>query len=441
MVVINNFSESDRLCSRAQEIIPGGSHTYSKGPDQSPKLGPKFIEKGKGSHIWDIDGNEYIDWAMGLTSVSIGHAYEPIIEEVKKELVKGTNFQCPAPIEVELAERFLEEVPSAEMVKFAKNGSSVTTAAVKLARAYTGKKYVAFCLDHGFFSYDDWYIGHKPNNAGVLEESAKYSIGFQYNNIESLKKLFAKHKDQIACVILEPMEFDYPQDKFLHKVKQLCAENGAVFILDEMITGFRLGHPGAHSMLDIEPDLSTWGKGVANGFSVCMLAGKKEIMELGGLQHKKEKVFLISTTHGAETHALRAALATLQVAKKENSQKRMEEVGTQVKNRFEKLIKDKNLENYVSIKGHPSWLLVIFKDENGKPCNGFRTLIFQELIKLGIFFRGTFVPTLSHSLEDIEKTFQAFDKVFDLYKTALSEGGYKKYLVGEPIKPVFRKYN
>jgi len=297
--LITNFKKSDLLCQRAHEIIPGGSHTYSKGSDQSPLLGPKFIARGKGSHVWDVDGNEYIDWAMGLTSVSLGHAYEPVIEAVKKELLNGSNFQCPSPVEVELAELFLKEVKTAEMVKFAKNGSTVTTAAVKLARAYTGKKYVAFCSDHGFFSYDDWYIGKKPNNSGVLEELSNFSLTFKYNDIKSIETLFDQYSNQIACVILEPMEFDLPENNYLHEIKKLCKKNGAVFVLDEMITGFKLDYPGAHTMLDIEPDITTWGKGVANGFSTCVLAGKKEIMELGGIKHKKERVFLISTTHGA----------------------------------------------------------------------------------------------------------------------------------------------
>ena len=438
--MINNFKKSDEMCKRAEEIIPGGAHTYSKGSDQSPLLGPKFIEIGKGSHIWDADGNEYIDWAMGLTSVSLGHAYEPVLEAVRKELLKGSNFQCPSPIEVELAELFLKEVPSAEMVKFAKNGSTVTTAAVKLARAYTGKKYVAFCADHGFFSYDDWYIGKKPNNAGVPEEISNLSLSFNYNNIKSLEQLFQEYTGQIACVILEPMEFDFPEDNYLHKIKELCRKNGALFILDEMITGFKLDYPGAHTMLDIEADMTAWGKGIANGFSTCILAGKKDILSLGGINHDKEKVFLISTTHGGETHSLAAAIATIKAIKKENSINRNIETGKKIKKEINALLNEFSLQDYIGIKGHWNWQLMVFKDRDKNLCNGFKTLVFQELIKRGIFFRGTFVPTVSHTKEDIEKTVKAFSETFKLYKKAL-EYGYAKYLVGNPVKPVFRKRN
>ena len=440
--MINNFKISDELTKKAQEIIPGGAHTYSKGADQSPQLGPKFIERGKGSHVWDVDGNEYIDWAMGLTSVCLGHAYDPILDVVRNELIKGSNFQCPAPIEVDLAETFLNAVPSAQMVKFAKNGSTVTTAAIKLARAYTGKKLVAYCSDHGFFSYDDWYIGKKPNNSGVPEEISNLTLTFKYNDINSVENLFNQYPGQIACIILEPMEFDYPENDFLHKVRELCHKNGALFILDEMITGFKLDYPGAHSMLNIDADMTTWGKGVANGFSTCMLAGKKEIMELGGINHSKARVFLISTTHGAETHALAAAKATIEIIKKENAIERNIQLGTKITEEITKLIKKHQLDNHIILKGHPNWKLMLFKNKDKIDDVGFKTLLFQEVIKHGVLFRGYFQPTISHSDQDVEKTLNAFDKAFEVYVKALNaKKGYKDFLVGEPVKPVFRKFN
>lgn len=439
---ITDFRNSDKLCAKAHQLIPGGSHTYSKGSDQSPLLGPKFIERGKGSHVWDVDGNEYIDWAMGLTSVSLGHAYEPVLEAVRKELFKGSNFQCPSPIEIELAETFLEAVPSADMVKFAKNGSTVTTAAVKLARAYTGKKLVAYCSDHGFFSYDDWYIGKKPNNSGVPEEISNLTLTFKYNDIASVEALFEQHPGQIACVILEPMEFDYPADNYLHKVKEICHRNGALFILDEMITGFKLHYPGAHSLLKIDADMTTWGKGVANGFSTCMLAGKREIMQLGGIKHDKERVFLISTTHGAETHALAAAIATIKAVKSENAIERNIKLGTLLTEEITALINKYNLSDYITIKGHPNWKLMQFRDQDKNLNDGFRTLLYQEVIKHGILFRGYFQPTISHTEEDLEKTIYAFDNAFNIYSKALgSINGYKDFLVGDPVKPVFRKFS
>lgn len=438
--MISNFKKSDEMIKHAQEIIPGGGHTYSKGPDQSPLLGPKVISHGKGSHVWDVDGNEYIDWTMGLTAVSLGHAFEPVMEAARREMEKGVNFNCPTPIETELAELFIECVPSAEMVKFAKNGSSVTTAAVKLARAYTGRKMVAFCADHGFFSYDDWYIGTKPCNSGVPEEFAKLSLSFRYNDIRSAEQLFEEYPGQIACLILEPMEFDFPKDNFLHKLKDLCHKNGAVFILDEMITGFKLGFPGMHTVLGIEPDISTWGKGIANGFSTCVLAGKREIMELGGINHDKERVFLISSTHGAETHALAAAIAAIKYARDNNTIDSDHKKGEQINQRVNELIHKHGLEKNIEIKGHPCWLLMIFKDSNSIASDAFKTLFYQEMIRHGVFFRSAFNITVCHTEKDIEDTMEAIDKSMQVYRKALEEG-CEKYLVGPPVKPVFRKYN
>lgn len=438
--MITNFKKSDELIAKAQRLIPAGCHTYSKGPDQSPELGPKVMHHGKGAHVWDVDGNEYIDWAMGLTAVSLGHAFEPVTQAVRAELENGVNFQCPSYIEAELAEEFLRCVPTADMVKFAKNGSTVTTAALKLARAYTGRKYVAFCADHGFFSYDDWYMGKKACSSGVPEEIAALSLTFHYNDIESVEKLFRDYPGQIAGLILEPMEFDFPKDNFLHKVQELCKKNGTIFILDEMITGLKLDFPGAHTMLGLDPDMTTWGKGVANGFSVCMLAGKRKIMELGGLQHDKERVFLISTTHGAETHALAGAIATLKYTRENKTIEGDKAKGEQVMTRVNELIVKHGLENYVEIKGHPCWLLMLFKDASGNYSDGMKTLVFQEMIKHGILFRSGFNFSPSHTQEDIDKTMIALDKVFEVYGKALAEG-WQKYLVGEPVKPVFRKYN
>lgn len=438
--MITNFTKSDALCRRARTLIPGGAHTYAKGADHSPLLGPKFMVRGKGSRVWDADGNEYVDWAMGLGSVSLGHAYEPVLEAVRAQLPLGSNFQCPAPIEVELAEHFLSQVPGAEMVKFAKNGSTVTTAAVKLARAFTGRKLVAFCSDHGFFSYDDWYIGKRPNNAGVPKETSDLSRSFRYNDLASVESLFREHPGQIAAVILEPMEYDLPQDGFLRKLQDLCRAQGAVYILDEMVTGFRLAYPGAHKRFKVRPDLTTWGKGIANGFSTCVLAGRRDIMEAGGNDHKKERVFLLSTTHGAETHALAAALASIKELERTDAVGCMRRNGERLRKELDRLIAAHGLGEHVGVLGEPGNLAMRFCDQDRKPCDGFRTLVFQETVKHGVLFRGYFMSTPAHGEPDFERTLEAFTEAFKVYKTALDAGGYRAFLKGKPVKPVFRKF-
>src|SRR5580700_6363883 len=305
------FSASRRLQARSHAIIPGGCHTYAKGDDQYPEEFPAFITRGKGCHVWDADGNEFIEYGMGLRSVTLGHAFEPVVEAAYRQMQLGANFTRPAKIEVELAEAMLEVIDGAEMVKFAKNGSDVTTAAVKLARAYTGRDLIAICGDQPFFSTDDWFIGTTEMNAGVPRAIAGLTLKFRYNDLESMRELFDQHPGRIACVVMEAEAATPPAQGYLAQVKELCESRGAVLIFDEMITGFRWHLRGAQKFHGVTPHLSTFGKAMANGFALAALMGKREIMQLGGLEHDQPRVFLLSTTHGAETHALAASLETI----------------------------------------------------------------------------------------------------------------------------------
>lgn len=285
---------------KIHELIPGGAHTYSKGDDQFSQNAPAAILRGEGAWVWDIENRRFLDCSMGLTSVSLGHAYKPILKAVAKELEFGVNFQRPSYIELEMAEIFLSLLPQHDMVKFAKNGSTVTTAAVKLARAYTGKKLVAFPRDHPFFSYDDWFIGKTSCDKGVPEEIKKLSITFNSCDINSLKELFDRYPGQIAAVITEPEKPHCSSEgicrfcgnnvqRFLKEAINITKQHGAIFILDEMVTGFKTHFPGSITKYDLDPDLATWGKGIANGFSFCALTGKRDIMELGGIKKRRRR--------------------------------------------------------------------------------------------------------------------------------------------------------
>jgi glutamate-1-semialdehyde aminotransferase/spore coat polysaccharide biosynthesis protein SpsF (cytidylyltransferase family) len=445
---ITNFSNSDSYRKTIHDLIPGGAHTYSKGDDQFPLRAPAAIQYGKGSHVWDIDGNEYLDCSMGLTSVSLGHAYGPVVERVKKELDNGVNFQRPSVLEKEMAEKFLSLVPGHDMVKFAKNGSIVTTAAVKLARAHTGRKLVAFPGDHPFYSYDDWFIGKTACSLGVPEEIASLSVTFKSCNIESLRDLFAKYPDQIACVIMEPEKnacgngcsCSISVGEFLKQAIALAHQNGALFIIDEMITGFKTGLPGSLVKYGVTPDMATWGKGIANGFSFCALTGTKEVMELGGIRNTgNEKVFLISTTHGGETHALTAALATIDEYQKKNVIAHLHKIGDSLIQKCKDAITRHDLQSFVEVVPC-NWMPVfMFKNMKKEICSGMRTFAMQEMIRRGVLFQGAFVPCFSHTEEDLDYFAEAFNQTLEEYKKAL-EQGYEALLVGEPAKPVFRKY-
>src|SRR5690606_6023463 len=288
-------SPDESLQARAHRAIPGGCHTYAQGDDQYPEDAPGFIVRGKGCGVWDTRGREYIEYGMGLRAVTLGHAYEPVIEAAFAQARLGMNFNRPSPIEVEAAEALLSFLPRVDQVKFAKDGSTVLTAAVKLARAHTGRVKVAVCTDHPFFSYNDWFMVSTGVPGGIPANRKAETLGFKYNDLASVEKLFTEHPGEIACVLLEPERTAAPKDGFLHKLRDLAHRNGALFIIDEMVTGFRWHNGGAQEVYDVEPDLATFGKALGNGFPISALTGKREVMELGGLHHARERVFLLST--------------------------------------------------------------------------------------------------------------------------------------------------
>src|SRR5690606_20301591 len=295
---------AESLRRRAHELIPGGAHTYAKGDDQFPENAPPFIVRGDGCHAWDLDGRAFVEYGMGLRAVTLGHAFAPVVDAARRELGHGLNFTRPSPIEVEAAELLQSLIPAAEMVKFCKDGSHAVDAAVRLARAFTGRDMVAICGDHPFFSTSDWFIGTTDMNAGIPEATRRLVAKFRYNDLASVEALFAQHPGQIACLVLEAARTEEPQPGYLERLKSLVHANGALLVFDEMITGFRWHLRGAQHVYGVTPDLGTFGKALANGFSVSALVGRREIMTLGGLGHDRERVFLMSTTHGAETHGL-----------------------------------------------------------------------------------------------------------------------------------------
>lgn len=443
------FSNSDQFRKKIHELIPGGAHTYSKGDDQFPQISPAAIKSGKGAYLIDIDDNVFLDTTMGLASISLGHAFEEVIDAVKQELNNGVNFQRPSYIELEIAEKFLSLLPKHDMIKFAKNGSTITTAAVKLARAQTGKKLVAFPYDHPFYSYDDWFIGKTNCNAGVPEEISNLSITFKSCDINSLEELFNKYKNQIACIITEPEKNHCNSNcsckgkpkEFLEAAIALCHKNGALFILDEMQSGFRTSFPGSMTKYNIEPDMATWGKGIANGFSFCALTGKKSVMQMGAINLPgKEKVFLISTTHGAETHSIRAALKTIEIFERENVIRHNHNIGASIIEKTIPLIEKNKLQNNIEVLPCNWFPSFIFKDATGENSNALKTLMMQEMIKRGVLFQGFFLPCFSHTEKDILFFINAFSESLEVLKLALAEN-IEDYLVGKTIKPVFRKYN
>lgn len=433
-----NFENSNCVRDRFNALIPGGGHTYAKGDDQFPEGMAPYIVRGKGSHVWDVDGNEFIEYGSGLRAVTLGHAYAPVVEAARRQMESGSNFIRPATIELECAELFRELIPSAEMVKFSKDGSDATSGAVKLARAYTGRDLVAVCANHPFFSVDDWFIGSSGMPGGIPAATRALTVKFNYNDLASLDLLFDQHPGKIAAIILEAEKETSPAPGFFAGLRERCDRHGTVLILDEMITGFRWHNGGAQALYGIQPDLSTFGKGLGNGFSVSALAGKRELMRLGGQDHDRERVFLMSTTHGAETHGLAAAMATMRVYQAQPVIETLWQRGKQLAEGLRKAAKDAGVADQVPILGQPCCLVFGSRDEKGQPSQPFRTLLLQEIIQRGTL-ASSLVVNFSHSEADIARTVETFADAFAVYRRALDHG-VEKYLRGRPVKPAIRPF-
>ncbi len=427
------------LSKKANRLIPGGAHTYSKGDDQFPTNAPRIIDHGKGAYLYDVDGNEWLDLGMSLGTMVLGHAYEPVIEAAQRELARGCNFVRPSILEGQLAELLNEVIPSAEMVKFGKNGSDAVTGAVKLARAYTGRDYVARCASDPFNSIHDWFIGSTVMNRGVPEALSRLTLKFEYNNIESAKELFAQYPNQIACFLLEPISATEPAPGYLQALKDLCEKNGALLIFDEVVSGFRFDLGGAQVVAGVTPHLAAFGKAMANGFSVSALVGQREFMRIGGIEHDQERVFLLSTTHGGETHALAASIATINEIRKQHAIPYFYKVGKQLQDGMRKTAEETGASHLVDIIGYACKPGFAFRNGQGEISAEARTLFMQELCKRGVLMPYV-VPSLAHKEKEINYAIEAFKDSCKVLKAASVEG-FDKYLIGSAVKPVFRKFN
>ncbi len=430
---------SRELQARAHALIPGGCHTYSKGDDQYPVNSPALIARGEGARIWDVDGNEYIEYAPGQRTVTLGHGFPEIVAAAQAAASMGNNFNRPAEIEVRAAEAVLGLFDGAEMIKFTKDGSTANTAAVKLARAHTGRRVVGICSDHPFYSYDDWAMGVTPVDGGIPSEAVMFTEGFHYNDIASVDALFARHPGDVACLMMEPARHIEPTDGFLEKLAELCRVNGALLVFDEMTTGYRWSLNGAQSIFGIRPDITTIGKGMANGFGLSAMLGRREVMELGGIDHEKERVFLLSTTHGAESAALGAAMAVIDVFRERDVIDHIYAIGAQLRAELTQVIDRHGVGDQVELLGRDCAMLFTSRDGEGEPSQEFRTLLLQELA-----VRGVLAPSLmvcfSYGPAEVAETIEAFDGALGVYRAAL-DNGVESYLEGPPSKVVYRRYN
>lgn len=452
------MSDLDRL----NRAIPGGAHTYSRGADQFPVNAPALLERGEGAYVWDREGRRYLDYGMALRSVTLGYAHPAITAAAVREIERGNNLTRASATELAAAECLIDLIPSVEMVKFGKNGSNVTTAAVKIARAYTGRRYVCVPRQHPFFSFDDWFIGVTPMTRGIPGSHAETTLLFDFNDLSSLERLFDAHPGQIAAVMLEPATTVTPcpsscnrtltwdgtcavacphvRDNFLHQVQALCRAQGSLLILDEMITGFRWHLQGAQHYFGIEPDLSTFGKGMANGFSVAAVGGRRDIMEVGAINRPgAERVFLLSTTHGGEMSGLGAFHAAVRVYQEQHVCRHLWEYGAALRDGLIAAAQDAGYGTHFRMDGPAISLNYVTLGADGAPSLAMRTLFSQEMIRHGVLMPWIAV-SLAHGPAELAATLDAARQAFATCALAVRDG-VETYLEGPAIKPVFRQFN
>ncbi len=382
-----SVQKSEAFLQRAEQVIPLGSQTFSKSKTQFPLgVSPLFASYGEGPYLYDIDGNQYIDFACSLGAITLGYADPDINAAVEAQLRKGVLFSLPSELETVVAEMIVERIPCAEMVRFGKNGSDATAGAVRLARAFTGRDMIAVCGYHG---WQDWYIGSTTRNLGVPDSTRALTKTFTYKDLESLRRLFADYPGQIAAVVMEPISFTDPKPGFLEGVKRTCHDNGALLVFDEVVTGFRYVPGSAQEYLGVTPDLVTLGKGLANGFPISAVAGRADVMRL------MEEIFF-SFTMGGETLSLAAAEACLTKSRSLQTLDAIAEVGTHLINGFKAMLAETETENLATIAGHPSWTLISFIDQPTATAIELKTLFMQECFKRGVLCIGPQFLSYSH---------------------------------------------
>lgn len=418
---MRSFEKSEAQLARAEAVIPLGSQTFSKSRVHFPVgAAPLFLTKGDGARVWDVDGNDYIDFINGLASITLGYNDPDVTAAVKAQIDQGVIFSLPHPLETEVAELVTELVPCAEMVRFGKNGSDATAGAIRLARAYTQRDHVAVCGYHG---WQDWYIGTTSRNQGVPEAVSALSHPFTYNDLDSLRALTRAHK--LAAIILEPMNIAYPDKGFLEGVAEIARQHGALLIFDEMLTGFRFAPGGAQELFGITPDLATYGKGLANGYPLAAVAGRADVMQL------MEEIFF-SFTMGGECLSLAAAKTTLEKVRDQGVCQHLATLGQHILDGASSRIEAAQCGHFIETSGHPAWSFLHFANLD------IKTLFMQEMLARGFLTFGTHNLSFAHRQGDAEALLSAYDEVFPMLSTAVANDNVKDHLRCEPLVPLFQ---
>jgi glutamate-1-semialdehyde aminotransferase len=421
-----SIAVSEALWERAQRVIPGGTQTLSKAPSQFVEgVSPKFLQRGRGAHVWDVDGNEYIDYPMALGPILLGYDHPAVTSAAVAQIHEGTTFTLMHPLEVELAELLVELVPCAEQVRFAKNGADATGGAIRAARALTGREHV---IATGYHGYHDWYIASTELRAGVPAANRELIHTVAFNDLPALGSALGQW--ETAAVIME-IPAHPPHEGYLEAALDVAHAHGALLVLDEIVTGFRYALGGAQELFGFTPDLACLGKGMANGYPLAAVVGREQSMRAF------EEVFF-SMTYSGETVSLAAAVATLEVLRSEPVLEHIWARGAELREGIERLAAGVSFG--VELAGNPPRSALAFSDAEGEPSPLLRGLFLQECHRRGVLFGGPIFTTYSHSEKDIAQTLDVVAAALERMEEAHRAGDVQGYLQGRAPGVVFRSH-
>ena len=422
-----NLKKSQEFLKRAESLIPALSQTFSKA-HYSYVSGtyPTYLKHGKGSHVFDVDDNEYIDYVLGLGPVILGYCYKSVDDAIKKQIENGISFSMPHYLEVEFSEKLQKIIPGSEMVRFAKTGSDAVTACVKAARAYTGKDHILY-TGHGGV-WHDWFTAITSKNEGIPKFNQELIHLFRYNDLQDAKNTFKRFEGKVAAIVMEPIWLDYPNENYLQELKELAHKNNALLIFDEVLTGFRLANGGAQELFRIEADMVAFGKAIGNGAPLAAITGKEEYM-------KKFNDVFYSTTYGGETLSIAAGMAVVNEFLTKDIVSHCWGIGQLLKDGIEKIGKEIGID--IKWNGTPVRGDITFAEINGISANLQKSIFLQECIKNNVMFGpGETLICYSHSQKDIEKTLEVCKNALEKMKPHLQTGSIHNMLEGKEIKKV-----
>jgi glutamate-1-semialdehyde 2,1-aminomutase len=426
---MSRYAASQEWLIKAEASIPLGSQTFSKSRTQYPVgISPLYVTRSKGAYIWDVDGNKYIDFVNALACVTLGYGDKGVEKAIRKQLSSGISMSLPGKLESVVAEKMVEMIPSAQKVRFGKNGTDATSAAIRLSRAYTGKDHVLVCGYHG---WQDWFIASTTRDKGIPKTVGALTHKFNYNDIDSFISLLSQHDNQIAAVIIEPMNIAWPENGFLEKIRDLCTTKEIVLIFDETITGFRFSNGGAQELFGVTPDLSTFGKGMANGMPISAVVGKSEIMD------EMENIFF-SGTFGGELLSLAAANEVLDRYQTVNVTDRLKYSGETLVSQLMSLLEALKLTEVLRISGHPSWSFLTWNASHGFTSDEIKTYFAQLMYENGLLILSTHNISLAHTEKVLNQAEKVYEKVLTEISDAINHGNLREKLKVEPLLPLFK---